>query len=66
MGASMGDIADTSYIAPYPQDIVSGIGETDKSATGEEVEEVEEETVIETENSENGDENIGRHIDVTV
>ncbi len=59
----MGDIADTSYIRPYPQDIVSDIGETAKSET---VEEVEEETVIETENSENGDENIGRHIDVTV
>lgn len=62
----MGDIADTQYIAPYPHDIVSGVGETDTSETGEEVEEVEEETVIETENSENGDENLGRHIDVTV
>jgi hypothetical protein len=59
----MGDIADTQYIAPYPHDIVSGVGETDTSETSEEV---EEETVIETENSENGDENLGRHIDVTV
>ena len=58
----MGDVADTSHVVPYPQDIVSGVGESEPKA---EETEVENETVIENENTENGDENIGKNIDVT-
>lgn len=60
----MGDVADASYVTPYPQDIVSGVSET--KPPEEENEEVEGESVIVPDNAENGDENLGRNVDVTV
>lgn len=61
----MGDVAEAYYyIATYPWDIVTNTYEEDTQV--QENVQVETETVIVSESNENGDENLGQNIDVTV
>ena len=61
----MGDVAEAYYyIADYPWDIVTNTYEEDTQV--QENVQVETETVIVSESNENGDENLGQNIDVTV
>ncbi len=61
----MGDVAEAYYyIAAYPWDIVTNTYEEDTQV--QENVQVETETVIVSESNENGDENLGQNIDVTV
>jgi hypothetical protein len=58
----MSDISDTSAITPYPQDVVSDVGEQEPR---QEEGNGENENVIQNETEEYSEEHIGRNIDET-
>lgn len=60
----MSDMYDVSFIIPFPKEDLYGLGVAGPP-TPEEVKEPAE-RVIERENNENGDENIGRNVDYVV
>ncbi len=60
----MGDIVDASDTAPYMKDIVYGLGVAGPPA--QENIEAQTEVVNESKNTENIEEDLGRHVDVRV
>ncbi len=60
----MGDIVDASDTVPYMQDIVYGLGVAGPPA--QENVEAQTEVVNESKNTENIEEDLGRHVDVRV